>query len=117
MSKADPMLARIEAFNQARGGGVIVPWAAQGYALFSARTGAHIARLRPTGEDDDVQVLWWNGQRWGAWRPLRHCHYVAGQGPRLRRCGTALLDLHLSKKWPKSSSAIMHCADPGSMGL
>jgi hypothetical protein len=70
MSKADPMLARIEAFNQARGGGVIVHWAAQGYSLFSARTGAPIARLRPTGEDDNVQVLWWNGQRWGASGPF-----------------------------------------------
>jgi hypothetical protein len=103
MSKADPMLARIEAFNQTRGGGVIVQQAAQGYSLFSAHTGAPIARLKPTGESDKVQVLWWNGERWSAWRPLRHRHHAARQGPRLRRCRTGLLDPHLSRKWPKSS--------------
>lgn len=70
MSKADPMLARIEAFNQARGGGVMVQRSAQGYSLFSARTGAPIARLKPTGESDKVQVLWWNGERWGASGPF-----------------------------------------------
>ena len=70
MSKPDPMLARIQAFHQARGGGVIVHRAAQGYSLFSEHTGAPIARLRPTGEGDKVQVLWWNGERWGASGPF-----------------------------------------------
>jgi hypothetical protein len=31
---------------------------ARGYSLFSADTGAPIARLRPTGEANKVQVLW-----------------------------------------------------------
>ena len=41
-----------------------------GYSLFSARTGAPLARLRPTGEADKVRVLWWNGGRWSASGPF-----------------------------------------------
>jgi hypothetical protein len=29
-----------------------------------------IARLRPTGDGDKVEVLWWNGERWGASGPF-----------------------------------------------
>ena len=51
------MLARIEeAFARARGGGVIVRRSAGGYSLSSARTGGRIARLRPTGDGDKVEV-------------------------------------------------------------
>ena len=60
------MRKRIEAFNQTRGGGVAVHKAGRGYSLLSERTGAPVARLKPTGEADKVQVLWWNGRRWGA---------------------------------------------------
>jgi len=67
---SDPMRERIEAFNQARGGGVTVHKAGRGYSLLSDRTGAPLARLKPTGEADKVQVLWWSGQRWGASGPL-----------------------------------------------
>ena len=66
MPKADALLERIEAFQHAGRGEVIVRKVGRGYSLFSARTGAPIARLRPTGEADMVQVLWWNGERWGA---------------------------------------------------
>jgi hypothetical protein len=69
-ARPDPLQARIEAFNHARGGGVAVHKAGHGYSLVSERTGAPIARLRPTGEADRVQVLWWNGVRWGASGPL-----------------------------------------------
>ena len=34
------------------------------YTLYSRRTGGQVARLRPTGEGDDVQVLWWRGEAW-----------------------------------------------------
>ena len=67
---ADPTLKRIEDFNHARGGGVIVRKVARGYTLLSERTGAPVARLRPTGDGDKVQVLWWNGERWGASGPF-----------------------------------------------
>jgi len=45
-------------------GGVEVIRANRGYTLYSRRTGGQIARLRPTGENDDVQVLWWRGTVW-----------------------------------------------------
>jgi len=64
MAKANALLERIEAFPF-EGGGVVRKMA-RGYSLFSARNGAPIARLRPTGEADMVPVLWWSGERWGA---------------------------------------------------
>ena len=64
------MRERIEAFNHARGGGVHVNKAGRGYTLVSERTGLPLARLKPTGDSDKVQVLWWNGQRWGASGPF-----------------------------------------------
>jgi hypothetical protein len=67
---SDPMRERIEAFNQARGGGIAVHKAGRGYTLTSERTGVPLARLKPTGNADKVQVLWWNGQRWGASGPF-----------------------------------------------
>ena len=78
MPASNPMRERIEAFNQARGGGVAVRKAGHGYSLISEHTGAPIsehtgapiARLKPTGDADKVQVLWWNGQRWAASGPF-----------------------------------------------
>jgi len=67
---SDPMRERIEAFNQARGGGVVVQKAGRGYSLTSERTGAPLARLKPTGDANKVQVLWWDGQRWAAPGPF-----------------------------------------------
>jgi hypothetical protein len=69
MPKADALRARIEAFPWPRGG-VMVERVARGYSLRSARTGEPVARLKPTGEGDKVQVLWWNGERWGASGPF-----------------------------------------------
>jgi hypothetical protein len=38
----------------------------KGYTLHSRRTGGPVARLRPTGKGDDVQVLWWRRDApWG----------------------------------------------------
>ena len=70
MPASDPMRERIVAFNQARGGGVAVHKAGRGYSLLSERTGMPIARLKPTGDADKVQVLWWNGLRWDASGPF-----------------------------------------------
>lgn len=70
MPEADSLRARIEACGRARGRRVIVRKAVGGYSLFSAHTGGPIARLRPTGDSDKVQVLWWNGQRWAAAGPF-----------------------------------------------
>jgi hypothetical protein len=70
MPKAEALVERIEAFHHARRGEIVVRKVARGYSLLSARTGAPIARLRPTGEADKVQVLWWNGERWGGSGPF-----------------------------------------------
>jgi len=63
--RGDDFLARIEAFNEAKGGGVVIRKAARGYSLFRADTGRPVARLRPTGRGDQVEVLWWSHRdRW-----------------------------------------------------
>ena len=56
--KTDEILDRIEAFNQVKGGGVIIQRAAKGYSLFREDNGRPIARLRPTGKGDQVEVMW-----------------------------------------------------------
>jgi hypothetical protein len=58
--KPDDLLVRIEAFNEANGGGVVIQKAARGYSLFREDNGMPIARLRPTGKADQVEVLWWS---------------------------------------------------------
>ncbi len=65
MAGADAMRQRIEAHPWPRGG-VEVVRANRGYTLYSRRTGGQVARLRPIGEGDDVQVLWWRGEAWAA---------------------------------------------------
>ena len=63
--KPDEILARIEAFNAAKGGGVLVKMAAKGYSLFREDTGKPVARLRPTGKGAQVEVMWWSHRdRW-----------------------------------------------------
>jgi hypothetical protein len=63
MVKADAMRERIAAYPWPCEG-VEVVRANRGYTLYSQRTGGQVARLRPTGQDDDVQVLWWRGNAW-----------------------------------------------------
>lgn len=60
MKKPDLLLERIEAYNEAQGGGVIVRHIGKGYSLFVESDGSPIARLRPTGNGDEVTVLWWS---------------------------------------------------------
>ena len=63
--RPDPVRERIAAYHFPRGG-VEVVRANRGYTLYSRRTGGPVARLRPTGDGDRVQVLWWRGDAWGA---------------------------------------------------
>jgi hypothetical protein len=63
--RTDELCARIAAFAFPRGG-VEVVRANRGYTLYSRRTGGPVARLRPTGQDDEVQVLWWRNDAWAA---------------------------------------------------
>ena len=77
---------RIEAFNEAQGGGVLVRKDAHGYSLFQEATGAPVARLRPVQSGALMEVLWWSHRdRWesigdfgGVWMPLDDAlNYIA----------------------------------------
>ncbi len=64
--RQDEMLSRIKAYRwPPQRGGVEVVRANRGYTLYRQRTGGPVARLRPTGKADDVQVLWWRREAWG----------------------------------------------------
>ena len=65
MAEADATQAQIAAHPWPRGG-VEVVRANRGYTLYSRRTGGQVARLRPTGKGDNVQILWWRRGAWGA---------------------------------------------------
>lgn len=60
MKGTDPFLARIESFNKANNMNVFVHRTKGGYSLFSEKYGSPIVRLRPTGNGDEVEVLWWS---------------------------------------------------------
>jgi hypothetical protein len=63
--RTDTLHDRIAAYPFPRGG-VEVVRANRGYTLYSRRTEGPVARLRPTGQDDKVQVMWWRGTAWAA---------------------------------------------------
>jgi hypothetical protein len=95
--RTDEMRDRIAAYPFPCGG-VEVVRASRGYTLYSRRTDGPVARLRPTGEGDEVQVLWWRGQAWTApgdfgplIMPLDQDH-AARPGPRVYRNDRLLLD-------------------------
>jgi hypothetical protein len=65
---ADPaLLERLRACPFARGGRVLVRCRAKGYGLFARRSGEPLARLRLTGEGDDVVLL--HPSHRGGWEP------------------------------------------------
>ena len=65
---ADPtILERIRGCPFARGGRVLVRFRANGYTLFARRSGEPLVCLRPTGERDEVVVLWPSHR--GGWQP------------------------------------------------
>src|SRR5215211_1232854 len=65
---ADPaLLKRIRGRPFARGGRVLVRFRADGYSLVARRSGVPLARLRPTGEGDDVVLLYPSHR--GGWEP------------------------------------------------
>jgi hypothetical protein len=64
-NRQDEMRDRIEAYRwPPQRGGVEVVRANRGYTLYSQRTGGPVARLRPTGQADKVQVPWWRREAW-----------------------------------------------------
>jgi hypothetical protein len=67
----DPIIQRIERFRCSRGT-FFAERRNRGYTLYSAQSGALIARLRPTGSDDRFEVLYWSlwKQRWASAGPF-----------------------------------------------
>lgn len=62
---ADALLARIEAFVAGKGGGVLVRKLAGGYSLYREESRRPLARFRPIGRGDAVEVKWWSHRdRW-----------------------------------------------------
>ena len=67
----DDILRRVERFHFPRGAG-IPEMRRRGYTLYHALSGAPVARLRPTGRSDSVEVLYWSAskERWAAAGPF-----------------------------------------------
>ena len=61
----DPIIQRIEDFR-CRRGRLAAERRNRGYTLYSATSGVPVARLRPTGQADRVEVLYWSlwKERW-----------------------------------------------------
>lgn len=59
----DDIAARIEAFDQANGGGVGWYKDKGAYHLYLLATEAPIARLKPTGTGDEVRIAYWSHRR------------------------------------------------------
>jgi hypothetical protein len=59
----DAFLVRIVAYPWPRGGVEVEP-VRGGYTLYSRRTGAPVARLKPIGSDDRVQLFWRRRDSW-----------------------------------------------------
>lgn len=67
----DPIVQRIEAFRSPRGQ-LLAERQNRGYTLYRADSGTRVARLRSTGQDDRVEVLYWSlwKERWTRAGPL-----------------------------------------------
>lgn len=61
----DPVIQRIENFR-CRRGALLAERRNRGYTLYHASSGMPVARLRPAGPDDRVEVLYWSlwKERW-----------------------------------------------------
>jgi len=65
------IIRRIERFRFPRAP-IAAEWRNKGYTLFHAQTGDPIARLRPLGHDDLMEILYWSlwKERWAAVGPF-----------------------------------------------
>ena len=59
----DDIATRIEAFDHANGGGVSFHEDKGAYHLYRLETEAPIARLKPTGNGDEVRLGYWSHRR------------------------------------------------------
>jgi len=71
LMRDDEIIRRIERFPFRRAP-VAAEWRNKGYTLCHANTGRAIARLRPYGRDDLMEILYWSlwKQRWAAVGPF-----------------------------------------------
>ena len=67
----DPIIQRIESFRCHRGQ-LAAEHRNRGYTLYHFGSGAPVAPLRPTGQDDRVEVLYWSlwKERWSKAGPF-----------------------------------------------
>jgi hypothetical protein len=67
----DPIIERIESFA-CRRGRLLAERRNRGYTLYHAGSGAPVARLRQTGREDRVEVLYWSlwKERWTSAGPF-----------------------------------------------
>lgn len=67
----DPIVQRIETFSCHRGA-LLAERRNRGYTLYHAASGQPVARFRPAGQDDRVEVLYWSlwKERWTHAGPL-----------------------------------------------
>jgi len=71
MLAPDEVLSRIERFNRTKGGGVVAEYRQGGYTLRFEATGAPIARLKPTGRADRMDILYWSHKgKWSDFGPF-----------------------------------------------
>src|ERR1700748_3020677 len=70
-SMSDPIVEQIEAFR-CRRGDLTAERRNRGYTLYNARSGAPVARLRPTDTEGRFHVLYWSlwKERWVAGGPF-----------------------------------------------
>jgi len=71
----DFVKARIEAYNDAHGGGVKVRHDPRGYSLVRAVTGEPVARLRSPDNGKRFEVLYWNDFA-QQWKPLKYIYPI-----------------------------------------
>ncbi len=81
----DPITQHIEGFR-CRRGQLAVERRNRGYTLYRAASGVPVARLRPIGQDDRVEVLYWSlwKERWTSAGPLGMSREMLRKGK--RRC-------------------------------
>ena len=103
----DEIIQRIERFPFRRGS-VAAEWRNKGYTLVRADTGRPLARLRPYGRDDLMEILYWS--LWeaalGTGRPIRPNCRSTRRSPAHHRQRANLLGWHVirpRKKCAKSS--------------
>jgi hypothetical protein len=83
----DPIIERVERVERfrCRRGAILAKRRNRAYTLYHASSGVPVARLRPTGADDRVEVLYWSlwKERWAATGPPRAHHPANRRGTRV----------------------------------